>query len=121
MPSDDSILDWSEALKSVQGDVELLRRVVQAVLQECPAHLHQMRDAIVASDSKTAVRLAHTIRGSMRMLAATTAESIAAELESSTRSGVDSSQLQMHEQLVAALEPVFAVLSDFVAGIAGPN
>lgn len=118
---DEMLVNWPEALDSVQGDVDLLRRVVQALLSECPDHLEQLRIAIENGDEKTAHRLAHTIRGLFRLVAAKEAESLAAELEASAQDGVNEQHLQMQEQLAASIQPVLAVLEDFVAGKCGPE
>lgn len=122
-PSSDnaSLVNWPEAMKSVQGDVELLRRVVKAFLGECPRHLQQLQTAIDAEDVRTAHRMAHTIRGALSMLAARSTEQIARELEDLTKSGTVSGAEAAVVKLSEGLAPVLTLLADFADGRTDPK
>lgn len=81
------LINWPEALRSVQGDADLLRLVVSAFLEECPLHLNQIREAIDQNDAKTVHRLAHTIRGTSSTLAIDSLVATASKLEQKSRLG----------------------------------
>jgi HPt (histidine-containing phosphotransfer) domain-containing protein len=59
-------IDWKKALAVVQDDTDLMREVVEAVLEETPQLLSALPAALSAGDAKTVQRLAHTIKGNMR-------------------------------------------------------
>jgi CheY-like chemotaxis protein len=80
-------IDWEAAMSVVAGDRELLREVVEAFLEECPALLDQAKAAIAAVDSKMLRRSGHTIKGVMRTLGLQIPAELAAELEEMGRSG----------------------------------
>ncbi|WP_437206439.1 response regulator [Planctomicrobium sp. SH664] len=63
-----SSINWGTFLKNVQGDQQLARDVAQAYLEETPGLVDQLAQALLQSDDKTARRLAHTIKGSLRTL-----------------------------------------------------
>lgn len=116
-----SHIDWSLALESVQDDQELLKQVVQAFLSECPAQLQQLKDAITAGDAKTAHRMAHTIRGGLAMLGATTSERQAREIESLTHTeNMDEVRGKLN-QFDQALQPALQLLAGFVDGSVSPD
>ena len=80
-------IDWEAAMSVVAGDRELLREVVEAFLEECPALLDQAKAAVAAVDSKMLRRSGHTIKGVMRTLGLQIPAELAAELEEMGRSG----------------------------------
>jgi HPt (histidine-containing phosphotransfer) domain-containing protein len=99
-PSESKTLDWSEALRAVQEDQELLRAVVEAILDEAPRLLTAIRQAITASDAAALRRAAHTLKGSVRNFGETDASEHACRLE---RMGEDGN-LGSAEETLAALE-----------------
>ena len=76
------VVDWSEALHSVNGDRQLLRDIVEAFLDESPRLLTVIRSAIEQLDSKTLQRAAHTLKGSTRYFGASQVSEMALRLES---------------------------------------
>lgn len=76
-----SIVDWDAALKNVGGHADLLRDVLDAAMQELPQLVTQLEDAIAADDAPVAQRLAHTIKGEARALAANMTQSAAQVIE----------------------------------------
>ena len=62
----DSVIDWNVALRAAQNDVELLRSVAAAVLEECPMYLDQMHNAVAQSDAKALRYNGHTLKGMCR-------------------------------------------------------
>jgi PAS domain S-box-containing protein len=75
------LINWADALQSVQGDEDLLRTVVEAFLGECPGHVTQLRDAIAGNDAKTSHRLAHLFQGVMMTLGVHAVHETAQQLE----------------------------------------
>src|SRR5690606_25902734 len=65
-PTGESRINWTMALGVVQDDRDLLREVVEAVLEETPQLLAALPPAITSKDAKTVQRLAHTIKGNLR-------------------------------------------------------
>jgi two-component system, sensor histidine kinase and response regulator len=75
------VVDWGEALHSVNGDRQLLREIVEAFLDESPRLLATIRTAIEQSDGRTLQRAAHTLKGSTRYFGATQVSEMALQLE----------------------------------------
>ncbi len=78
---------WGAALAAVQGDVELLRDVAAAFLQEGPVVLQQLQAAVAAADATTACRAAHMLKSSLRLFGAATAADQAGQVEAAARCG----------------------------------
>jgi CheY-like chemotaxis protein/HPt (histidine-containing phosphotransfer) domain-containing protein len=76
------VVDWGEALHSVNGDQRLLRDIVEAFLDESPRLLTMIRGSIEQQDPKTLQRAAHTLKGSTRYFGATQVSEMALQLES---------------------------------------
>jgi PAS domain S-box-containing protein len=81
------IIDWDAALANLDGDRDLLEAMVQASIQECQELITQLDEAIAGEDAKVAERLAHTIKGATRAIAATATMQAAAAVEASTAQG----------------------------------
>jgi len=77
----EEILDWSEALRAVDGDAELLEQVVGELILEWPKLLGQLDKAILTADANELRRAAHTLRGSLRIFGPTLASDLAQRLE----------------------------------------
>ncbi len=60
-------LNWDEALQSVGGDAELLREVMDALLTETEQLIEQLEELIEQQNAAEIRRLAHTMKGSLRM------------------------------------------------------
>jgi PAS domain S-box-containing protein len=78
---------WSEALARVGGDRDLLRELVQVFLDEIPALLEKLRQALAGRDAPGVQRLAHTVKGSMGQFGAEKACQAAQTLETIGQSG----------------------------------
>jgi two-component system sensor histidine kinase/response regulator len=110
------LVNWPDALKTVQGDQDLLRIVVRAFLEECPRHIRELRDSISSQDAKTAHRLAHLIKGAMTTLAVPTVEKTAQELENICATGELTDAAAHFSNLEPELLKVFEILTQFVNG-----
>ena len=62
------IVDWTAALRAVDGSRDLLRQVIEASLEEAPRLFDQLQRGIAARDARTVQRSAHTIKGIVRTL-----------------------------------------------------
>ncbi len=110
------IVDWHEALHSVNGDRRLLRDIVEAFLDESPRLLATIRQAIDKRDAKTLQRAAHTLKGSTRYFGAAHASEMALQLETMGKK----SELTHAHSALAGLEREMArllpVLVDYMRG-----
>jgi HPt (histidine-containing phosphotransfer) domain-containing protein len=76
-----AVLDWQRALENTDGDEELLIELVGVFFDECPGMMGQIRAAIDERDAPALNRAAHSLKGSVRIFAATAATDAALELE----------------------------------------
>jgi HPt (histidine-containing phosphotransfer) domain-containing protein len=76
-----SILDLTELLERVENDRELIRDLLLIFKEEFPRHLRTLRDAVDSMDGKKVEAEAHTMKGMLSNLAATSAAKAAARLE----------------------------------------
>ena len=81
-PASETGLDWAAALATCGGDEHLLLDVMSAFIEEVPRLMRQLDEAIESGDRKTARRLAHTMKGSLRPFGKTRAGELAEQLES---------------------------------------
>jgi PAS domain S-box-containing protein len=72
---------WEAALKSMTGDLKLIRVVVEAVLSEAPRLVSEIHQAINNRDSARLRLAAHTLKGSVRYFGETKALEEAERLE----------------------------------------
>ncbi|MES2788689.1 MAG: response regulator, partial [Planctomycetota bacterium] len=82
------ILDWDAALQAVDGDHELLHRVVQSLIQEWPNLLGSLEAAVVTSDAKQLRLAAHSLQGCLRVFGHSNASDIAIQLEELGKAGL---------------------------------
>jgi CheY-like chemotaxis protein len=108
--------DWSEALKVVDGDRELLRDVVEGFLEECPQLIASIDTAIEQSDAATLRRAAHTLKGALRTLGIMGAVDFAAKLEEMGRSGALKGAEKTFSRLKKEVEAVMPHVTAFVSG-----
>ena len=87
MNAEKAIPDWTPVLNTVMNDLQLLKEVADACIGECPTLLDQIPGALEQQDFKTASRLAHTVKGSMRTFGAQRAMEVAAALEQCAKEG----------------------------------
>ena len=86
-PPPDARLDWDAALEAVDGDRELLGKVIEGFLGQQPALLAELRDALPAGDLQVVKRVAHTIGGSLRLFDGARVVALANTLEDRCQSG----------------------------------
>ena len=86
-PPPDARLDWDAALAAVDGDRELLGKVIEGFLGQQPALLTELHDALPAGDLQVVKRVAHTIGGSLRLFDGARVVALANALEDRCQSG----------------------------------
>ncbi len=107
-----SLFDEATALKSVGGDRELLREIIDVFFEELPLLTAALAAALQHGDAVTAHRAAHTLKGSLSTLGASEASSIAQQIETRTRAG-DCSVDTLHSDLLTSLTRLTPALTDF--------
>jgi len=85
--SADQVLDRSELLAFLDGDVQFLRRMVQAFFKTCDESTSHMREAIAAGDAKKLDDAAHFLKGAAGHMKGTAVVSAILTLEENARSG----------------------------------
>jgi two-component system sensor histidine kinase/response regulator len=124
-------VNWAKALASTGGDRQLLVEIIDVFRDEAPKLLADVRQAVDDQDADTLRRVAHTIKGSLRMLGHEQAAAVAEVLEAQGRAGdfanLDLSVTSLQSQ-VEHLMPELAVFSaeptapgDGVDGSPTPN
>jgi HPt (histidine-containing phosphotransfer) domain-containing protein len=93
---------------------------VAAILQECPRLLAQLETAIAEGDHGQVHRLAHTLKGSTRVLAVEPVQQLSGTLEAAGAEHRLDAARRLLESLRAELEPVLAELR-FYAGDSANN
>jgi two-component system, sensor histidine kinase and response regulator len=111
------IVNWTEALKTVQGNRKVLKSMTEAALEEIPQLMTAIRQAIANGDHAKLRFAAHTLNGSVRYFGANQVCEHVAQLENMGRKG----ELADSETILADLEveiaQVTAVLSDYLRGV----
>jgi len=98
-PESAPLIDWTQALKTVDNDRELLRVVAEAALEESPRMLGLLEQALAEQDYPTIQRAAHTVKGNLRTFGVATGIELAQRLEDMGRT----ESLDQPEQALAAL------------------
>ena len=87
VPAAGGRLDWRAALEAVDGDRELLGRMIDGFVGQQPALAAELREALRAGDLPAARRAAHTIGGSLRSFDGARVVALANDLEDRCREG----------------------------------
>jgi signal transduction histidine kinase/DNA-binding response OmpR family regulator len=74
-------VDLGEALEVVGEDVELLQAVVKVSLEECPAQVEALREALTGQDAPGVEDAAHRLKGVLGNLGGLAARDVAQRLE----------------------------------------
>ena len=68
-PAPASLVDRQRAMGHVESNTPMLRRILQVIGRSCPQLLEQMRQAVEGGDMKRLEQLAHTMKGSIGIVA----------------------------------------------------
>jgi FOG: HPt domain len=108
-----ALVDFSGVLSQLGNDHEALRDIVRAYVDETKENLDQL-PAVIASGAWTEVRrLAHTVKGAMRMFRAAEALELAQRLEQMPELDDRSSAAELYLRMKASVESVIDVLTRF--------
>jgi two-component system, sensor histidine kinase and response regulator len=80
-------VEWSDALRAVQGNRDLLRTVIEAALEELPRLVAAIHGAVADRDATKLRLTAHTLKGSLRYFGMTPALEAACHLEQMGQDG----------------------------------
>ncbi len=83
----DAGLDWDAALEAVDGDRELLGKVIDGFLGQQPTLIAELREALAAGNLPVVKRVAHTVGGSLRMFHGARVVALANDLEDRCQGG----------------------------------
>ena len=109
-------IDWSTALASVDGDTDLLRGVVEALLQELGDHQATLLHAVRIDDAPTVQRIGHLLKGAFATVGAKPCAELAARLEQmGNRADLGAANNCLNE-FQRQIEKLHAVLTTFVQG-----
>jgi len=97
-------VDFAAALDRVEGDRDLLAELVRLFVQQCPAALQEMRQALRNGDAHLLERLAHTMKGSSASLGANRVSQAALVLEMRSRSAALQNAGELIDSLQAELD-----------------
>ena len=81
------VLDAAKLEANLEGDVEMMRDIIDAYLRDQPQREREMTEALAKGDAPTLARAAHTVKGLMLTLGAGSAAEIALRLEILARCG----------------------------------
>ena len=102
-PAVPAAFDARTALERVDGDEELLQRIVSVFLEECPQRRAELRDGIAKRDARTVERVAHNLKGSVAIFGAEAACRAAEHLEAVGRNADWAGAEQAFDALAEAL------------------
>jgi CheY-like chemotaxis protein len=111
VPVDEAPIDLSAALNTVEGDYALWADLMAVFLEGSPVQVAALRKAIDCGDSHQIDRLGHSLKGSLAAVGATTARTLAYELETRGRAA----QLEGISAVMDRLERELARIAAFVA------
>ncbi len=107
-------VDWDAALESVEGDRELLRKVVDGFLGQQPSLCIELRGALQAGDLPVVQRVAHTVGGSLRLFHGARVVSLANDLEDCCQDGESGRVATCWQALDRELATVVAELREWI-------
>ncbi|WP_166820043.1 response regulator [Thalassoroseus pseudoceratinae] len=76
-----SAFDHARAMETVDGDVELMKEIIKAFLEEYPKLMTEVEEAVSQADPTAIGRASHTLKGAAGALAAIQVVELAQELE----------------------------------------
>jgi HPt (histidine-containing phosphotransfer) domain-containing protein len=106
-------LDLNAALKALEGDRELLRRIAQIFLVQSPKLLEDVRDAVARGDAVALELAAHKVRGSLTNFGSRKAHDAAWRLEQMGRVGDLTGGLEAQSELESAVCELERLLVEF--------
>lgn len=112
----DVVVDWEQALSHVDGDLELLRVVAEAMVQEFAEFLTILNVSLSSGDAATVQRISHTMKGALGTLGARATASLAQQLERAGASADFASIQQFFHPFQHQTQQVMRELIAFLEG-----
>jgi CheY-like chemotaxis protein len=109
---DDACLDWPSALRNLDGDEGFLRELSEMFLEQYPAALAEIADAVERGADKDLEHAAHSLKGSARVVGAMAVAAAALELEDLGRAGKVGEASEVLAGLRSRLDALTSALSD---------
>ena len=107
-----TVLDWERALENTDGSEELLLELAGVFLEECPKMMRQIKAAIDERDAPGLQLAAHSLKGSVRIFAASAATDAALALENIGTSGDLSGAEDRRVALSQEIDRLKAILAE---------
>jgi PAS domain S-box-containing protein len=110
----DDVIDRSELLERLDGNMELVRSIIRLFLEDCPRLLSEVRGAMERGDIAGLERAAHALKGATGNFAAKRAVDAARRLEALARDGnlaAAAAACNALEHEVARLRPALTSLA----------
>jgi HPt (histidine-containing phosphotransfer) domain-containing protein len=114
MADTDNVVDWEQAMDSVGGDPELLKAVIAAFLEEAPAKLKEIHQAIDERQTTLLHRAAHTLKGTLTYFGNQAAIERALMLELLGRRGTTEGAAPLAAELESQLARILQCLSAYL-------
>jgi HPt (histidine-containing phosphotransfer) domain-containing protein len=115
VPVSEIPFDEAALRERVEGDMELLREIIELFLEDGPRLIAEVRAAVAAGDAVALKRAAHTLKGAASNFGAGAVVAAALELETMGRTGDLSGAAPVRDRLEAALCALDAALAALAA------
>ena len=79
------VFDYEDFLHRIDGDVDLLKEVIEIFLEDTPALLEELYTAIKQGDAKAVERAAHTLKGATANISAKRLHSLTQQVQRSAK------------------------------------
>jgi HPt (histidine-containing phosphotransfer) domain-containing protein len=106
----DAPVDFSAALRWVDGDRELLTELIAIFLEDCPKRLQELDHAVKEDNASGVRQAAHSLKGMVAGFHASSAHGLAAEMEGLGKAGDLSKTLG----LLSALQLEFSRVMNYL-------
>ncbi|HET7213964.1 MAG TPA: response regulator [Terriglobia bacterium] len=118
-PAAPEVIDWKQALATVEGESDLLFDLLRIFANEAPATIGKLRSAVESNDAAAIHLIAHTLKGSVGNFGATDAVEAARHLETTAQKGdlqhIPERFRNLEEKIQRVLEAI-AILQSEVSG-----
>ena len=113
-PPDEEAMDWSEALRTVDGDRELLRDVAASFLEESPKLMAALQQAVAERIAADLQKAAHKLKGTVRCFGGCRPFERACQLEKMVLEANFEGAKETLAALQREMSRLIAVLADYV-------
>jgi two-component system sensor histidine kinase/response regulator len=111
-PSSTPPIDLVQALNAVDGEKAILEEMAELFCADAPACLDKLRTAVATGDADQTGRIAHSLKGAVGALGATTVYALAAELEAMGQAGRMQGATTVLQRLEDAIHEVAAFFAE---------